>query len=74
MLLCTDVLQHSGYGGGSDIASPCSCFHGLWLYLYGSLKLMANAYINCMWQEETPDPGVIKSSFSSLISFFLSLA
>lgn len=33
-----------------------------------------NAYLNCMWLEESPAPDVIQPSFSSLISFFLSLA
>lgn len=33
-----------------------------------------NTYLNCMWLEESPALGVIQPSFSSLISFFLSLA
>lgn len=73
MLLCTDTPKHGVMEEDLTLPPRVLAFMGF-CYLYGSLKLTADAYVNCMWQEETPVPHVIESSFSSLISFFLSLA
>lgn len=55
-MLCPEMLWHSGDGGGSDVASSRSGFCGLWFYLYGLSKLMANAYVKLHVARGEPSP------------------